>query len=84
MRRKFVVEGLGPEHFLEEAFLAMAGVGFLQSLWEKPIWEAVWPYLDSVLFTHSVHGLECAREVRAPRRALFLPDTEGASNGAGR
>ena len=24
----------------------MAGVGFLQSLWEKPIWEGVWPYLD--------------------------------------
>ena len=22
------------------------GVGFLQSLWEKPIWEGVWPYLD--------------------------------------
>ena len=24
----------------------MAGVGLLQSLWEKPIWEGVWPYLD--------------------------------------
>ena len=24
----------------------MAGVGFFQSLWEKPIWEGVWPYLD--------------------------------------
>ena len=24
----------------------MVGVGFLQSLWEKPIWEGVWPYLD--------------------------------------
>ena len=24
----------------------MAGVGFLQSLWEKPIWEGVWPYLN--------------------------------------
>ena len=24
----------------------MAGVGFLQSLWEKPIWEGVWPHLD--------------------------------------
>ena len=22
------------------------GVGFLQSLWEKPMWEGVWPYLD--------------------------------------
>ena len=24
----------------------MAGDGFLKSLWEKPIWEGVWPYLD--------------------------------------
>ena len=24
----------------------MAGVGFFQSLWEKPIWEGVWPHLD--------------------------------------
>ena len=24
----------------------MAGVGFLQSLWEKPIWDEVWPYSD--------------------------------------
>ena len=24
----------------------MAVVGFLQNLWEKPIWEGVWPYLD--------------------------------------
>ena len=24
----------------------MAGGGFLQSLWEKPIWEGVWPNLD--------------------------------------
>ena len=26
----------------------MAGVGFLQSLWEKPNWEGVWPYVDSM------------------------------------
>ena len=24
----------------------MAGAGFLQSLWGKPIWEGVWPCLD--------------------------------------
>ena len=24
----------------------MAAVGFLRSLWEKPILEGVWPYLD--------------------------------------
>ena len=34
-----------PRHFVEEA-LAMAGVGILQRLWEKPIWKGVWPYLD--------------------------------------
>ena len=41
----------------------MAGVGFLQSLWEKPIWEGVWSYLnpmDSVcLRTASMDGVEC-------------------------
>ena len=60
----------------------MAVVGFFQSLWEKPIWEGVWHYLDGTVFTHSVHGVECARKVRATRRALFLPDS-GASDGAG-
>ena len=24
----------------------MACAGFLHSLWEKPTWEGVWPYLD--------------------------------------
>ena len=35
----------------------MAGVGFLQSLGEKPIWEGVWPYMDAVdaVFAHSVN-----------------------------
>ena len=28
----------------------MAGVGFLQSLWEKPTWEGVWSYLDPMDF----------------------------------
>ena len=53
----------------------MAGVGFLQRLWEKPSWEGVWPYLDQMdtVCSHSFHGVECAREVRAVRRALFLP-----------
>ena len=31
---------------LVEGCLAMAGVGFLQSLREKQIWEGAWPYLD--------------------------------------
>ena len=34
------------------------------------------------MFTHSVHGVECGREVRAAWRALFLPDSEGAGVGA--
>ena len=35
------------------------------------------------VFTHSIHGVECAREVRAAWRALFLPDSEGADIDAG-
>ena len=45
----------------------MAGVGFLQSLWEMPTWEGVWPHLDpmdSVCFTHCVREVECAGGVR--------------------
>ena len=34
------------------------------------------------VFAHSIHGVECATEVRAARRALFLPDYEGASDNA--
>ena len=31
----------------------MAGVGFFQRLWKKPIWEGVWPYLGPMLqFKH--------------------------------
>ena len=36
------------------------------------------------VFKHSVHGVECAREARAAWRPLFLPDSEGAGDGAGR
>ena len=39
------------------------------------VWEGVWPYLDPMdgqrVFAHSVHGVECVREVRSARRALF-------------
>ena len=59
----------------------MSGAGFLQSFWEKPIWEGVWPNLDPMdgvcLRTASI-GVECARKVRAAWRALFLPESEGA------
>ena len=47
---KFVLEDLGPNAWWKECLAMecspMAGDGFLQSLWEKPIWEGVWPYLD--------------------------------------
>ena len=64
----------------------MACAGFLQRLWEKPIWEGVWPYFGSdgqCVFTHSIRGGECAREERAAWRALLLPDSQGAGVGAG-
>ena len=35
------------------------------------------------VFAHSVHGVECAREVWAAWRALLLPDSEGARDDAG-
>ena len=31
----------------------MTAVGFLRSLWEKPIWDCVCPYLDPIV-THSI------------------------------
>ena len=63
----------------------MAGDGFLLSVWKKPIWEGVWSYLDPMdcVFTHSIHGIECAKEVRAAWQALFLPNSEGAGVDAG-
>ena len=39
------VRGLRPSAWWKEC-LAMAGVGFFQSVWEKPIWEGVWLHLD--------------------------------------
>ena len=39
------MRGLGPSA-LERERLVMAGVGFLQSLWENPMWEGVWPNMD--------------------------------------
>ena len=56
----------------EGSVLQMAGVGFLQSLWEKPIWEGVWSYfdpMDSVCLRTASMQMECAREVRAARLA---------------
>ena len=64
----------------------MAGVGFLQSLCEKPIREGVWPNLDpwDSACAHSIRRVEFAREVWAAWRALFLPDLEGAGDDTGK
>ena len=65
----------------------MAVVCFRRSLREKSIWEGVFALLRSdgyCVFAHSVHGVECAREVLAAWRALFLPVSEGTGVGAGR
>ena len=83
VRRKKHLGSLGSGSGCE--CLAMAGVGFLQSLWEKPIWEGVWLGLDpmdSVCSRTESMEVECAREVRAAWRALFLPDSEGAGDSA--
>ena len=60
MGGKFVFWRSQPE-WLVEGCLAMAGVCFLESLWEKPIWEGVWPNLDPMdsvcLRTASVSGM---------------------------
>ena len=64
----------------------MAGVGFLQSLWGKVDMGGRLSFLGSnglCVFTHNIHGMECARKVRAARRALFLPESKGASVGTG-
>ena len=65
----------------------MAGVGLLQCLWEKPIWDGVWPYLDPMdivcLRTASTEW-NVPGKVRAAWRYLDLPDSEEAGNGVGR
>ena len=65
----------------------MAGVGILQSLLRKTdLGGGVWPFLDPMdcvcLRTASMEWN--AREVWAAWRALFLPDSEGTGDGAGR
>ena len=67
---------------LVEGCLAMAGVGFLQSLGEKPIWEGVRldvDPMDSVcLRTASMEWNVPGKY--GPHRELFLPDSEGAGD----
>ena len=43
----------------------MAGVDFLLSLWEKPMWEGVWPHLDPM---DSVWLSTASMEWNAPRK----------------
>ena len=41
-----------------------------QRLWDKPLWESVWLYLDpwdSVRLRHSIHALECPTGVWTAR-----------------
>ena len=40
-----MLEGIDPSALWRERS-TMAGVWFFQSLWEKPIWEGVWPNFD--------------------------------------
>ena len=68
---KIGIGGLGPST-LEKVLSPMAAVGFLRSLWKKPIWAKLRSDGQCV-FAHSVHGMECANGSMA-WRALFLPD----------
>ena len=53
----------------------MAGVGFLQSLWDKPIWEGAWLYMDPMdsvcLRTASMEWNEPGKY--GPHGELFVP-----------
>ena len=77
--------GLGPSALWREC-LAMAGVGFLQSLWEKPIWEGVWHYLDPM---DSVCSRTASMEWNVPGKygphgELFFSLIQKPGDGAGR
>ena len=59
--------------------VSTAGAKFLQKMWEGPFWEGVWPCLDpmdGVCLRPA--SWERPEEVRAARRALFLPHEEEA------
>ena len=64
----------------------MTGVGFLQRLWEKPIWEGVWPHLDpwdSVCLRTASVEWNVLGKCGSAWRALFLTDSVGAGDDAG-
>ena len=58
-----------PSKFVGKAFLG-GRLALLESVGQRAI-------------AHSIHGMECAREVRAAWRAPFLPDSEDAGDYAG-
>ena len=53
-----MLDGVGPST-LQGVFCNDRRWLFLQSVWEKPIWEGVWPYMDPMdsVFTYSIHGM---------------------------
>ena len=73
-QEKKVKRGVGPSAWWKDC-LAMASVGILQSLWEKPIWESVWSYLDPMdsvcLRTASVEWNVSGKY--GPHGELFFP-----------
>ena len=80
-----MLEGLGPSALWRERS-TMAGVGFVRSLWEKPIWESVWPYLDpmdSVCLRTASTVWNVPGKYGPHGELFFLPDSEGAGDGAG-
>ena len=69
-----------PTFVVAKAF-SIAGAKILQNMWAGPSWAGVWPYLDPwdvVRLRTSSCFLERPEEVRAARRALFLPHQVGA------
>ena len=52
------------------------GSGMVPEMWDKPLCESVWPYLDpwdSVRLRTAFHALECSEDVWGAWRALLLP-----------
>ena len=62
------------------------GSGMDPEMWKKPFVGkglALFGPVGPRVFTHTIRGVERAREVWAARRALFLPDSDGAGDDAG-
>ena len=60
----------------------MVGVGFLRSLWEKPIWEGVWPYLDPMdsvcVYAQRSWSGKCLESTGLTASSFFLIQKEQA------